>query len=694
MKHDILDSSPWIGDGRSLPHGAAWFADFPAPQFRTEFSVAPETRAAVLRIACAGYFTVEVNGRRLTSAAPMPLWSPFDKTIYEERFRLGRRLLRCDGKPNEVVVTLGNGFRNLPPLKFWGRIVFRDHLASGAPCFKAAIDGKPLADWRWRETNILKNCVYLGTHIDATLGPGRWRKAVEVVGPKGRIVPRRAPAVEEYAVREGVSRWLHEGKTQVVDFGVNGTGVPEFRFDGEMPGTRIEIVYGERLFPDGSVNPLTQTAGQIKPRNPGGSRKAAVDGGEGAPALAAQRDGYVCMGGAETFRPPFAWHVARYAEVRGAKNLLAPGAAPMRLVASAVRDTPLAASFRAKTPELQRIHELCRNTFLANMVGVQSDCPGRERLGYGGDIVATCDAFCLNWDMREFYLKTLQDFADEAEEEGFITETAPFVGIHNQGFGKRGGPVSWALAVPTLIDALLRHYGDERGLRRHYGVCARYARLVNAECPDGIVPQCIGDHEALERPPDALVATAHWHEFMRLAAKFAGLLGRQDDEAEFSALARRIADAFAARWIAADGTVADGCPSAQSFALHLGLVPETLRQPAFSKLLEALDRRGFTPTAGIFGTRYLLCALSAFGRDDLALRVVLHRGFPGWLHMVERGATTLWEKWAEPEESPSNCHPMFGSVDEWIMLHAAQTAQLSLPPCAIRAIRARPSHPR
>lgn len=671
MKGNPFEGAPWIGDGRPLPTGAAWFGDFPAPQFRTVFSVAPEADAAVLCFACAGYFMLEVNGWCLTPTSLMPLWSPFDKTIYSERFRIGREILRKDGGPNEILVTLGNGFRNLPPLKFWGCLVFRDHLASGAPCFKAVLDGKPLADWRWRETNITRNCVYLGTHIDATRKPGRWRKAVQVAGPKGRIVPRRAPAVAEYSVRKGAARWLREGETQIVDFGSNGTGVPEFRFDGEERGTLVEITYGERLFPDGSVNPLTQTAGQIKPRNPFGGG-APIDGGEGAPALAAQRDAYVCAGGgAETFRPPFAWHVARYAEVRGAKRLLASGAAKMRLVASAVRDTTRAAAFRATMPELQRIHELCRNTFLANMAGVQSDCPGRERLGYGGDIVATCDAFCLNWDMRDFYLKTLQDFADEAEEYGFITETAPFTGIRNCGFGKRGGPISWALAVPTLIDALLRHYGDWRGLRRHFGVCARYVRLVAAECPDGVVPRCIGDHEALERPPDALVATAHWHEFARLTAKFARILGRRADEAEFSTLARGIAAAFASRWIAPDGTVADGCQSAQAFALHLGMLPGDLREAAFGRLVEALERADFAPTTGIFGTRYLLRTLSDFERDDLALRVVLHRGFPGWLYMVGRGATTLWETWRESDDVYSNCHPMFGSVDEWILLRSS-----------------------
>ena len=33
--------------------------------------------------------------------------------------------------------------------------------------------------------------------------------------------------------------------------------------------------------------------------------------------------------------------------------------------------------------------------------------------------------------------------------------------------------------------------------------------------------------------------------------------------------------------------------------------------------------------------------------------------------MLERGATTLWETWAESDNVYSQNHPMFGSVSEW-----------------------------
>ena len=537
----------------------------------------------------------------------------------------------------------------------------------------------PLSGWEWRETPVVRNCVYLGAVVDATRAPGPWRTAVEADGPKGRIVKRTAPPVAQYGRLRGKARWLKKGEVQVVDFGANSTGVPEFRFDGVRRGDRVEIVYGERLNDDGSVNVLTQTAGQVKPKGKGfvlnnesGSRAAADKKfGVGCPCPAAQRDEYVCSGaeGGETFVPPFVWHVCRYAEVRGLKRLLGDGDATLVLTSSQVVDTPLAAAFRPSDPRIGRIHEMCRRTFRSNLMGVQSDCPGRERLGYGGDIVAACDAYCLNWDMREFYLKTLQDFADEAADDGWLTETAPHVGMVSRGMGGRSGPISWTLAVPVLVDALLRHYGDERALA-YYPVCARYLRLVAAKYPDGYIPLCIGDHEALERAPNDLTATAHWHEFLRLTASFAERLGRKDDAAEFRALAAKAVSVFVEKWIKEDGTVANGTQSAQAIALYLGLVPERLREAAFAKLVAAVEAKGFAPSTGIFSTRYMLMYLSENGRMDVAERIVLHEGFPSWLYMLSCGATTIWETWKESDDVYSNCHPMFGSVDEWILRYA------------------------
>ena len=688
-----LDDVPWIGDGQPERNGADWYEEDPAPEFMAEFVLPKGVAETKVHFASAGFGYYFIAGTGIGGGERQSIWSVYDKTVYSETTTSIKidEVKQVAGTPwklhglqsypavNKVYVRLGNGFYNLPPLRFWGALCFREKLAHGRPCFKLAIDGldKPL-EWKWRKTNVLRNSVYLGTEIDATRPEDKdWKPAAAVAGPKGKIIdwPRSNPHSGGKEIHDGEAKWLREGEVQVVDFGVNAAGVPRFTFRNEAPGSRIEILYGERLNADGSVNVLTQTAGQIK--RPG-------MGGPGAPDIACQRDVYICRGPltpppgmvvsndlrSEIFAPGFTWHIFRYAEIRGAKHLVR---SPMRSVQSMlsllVGLGDAAKTFETDDPDLAAIHEICQRTFQSNLIGgVQSDCPGRERLGYGGDIVATYEAYMMNWDMREIYLKILRDFADEAEDDGWLTETAPYVGIADRGFGGRSGPISWSLAVPELMAGILRHYNDKRALD-FYPVCARYVRLVAEKCPDGLVPNCIGDHEALERAPDGCTATAHWHRFVELTAKFAKMLGRADDEKEFTALAEKIRAAFVAKYVK-DGVVANGTQSAQAIGLYLGLVPSDQVAAAEKRLVAAVEEKGCGPTTGIFSTRYMLMYLSEHGRVDLARKIVLHKGFPGWLHMIDNGATTLWETWKESDNVYSNCHPMFGSVDEWILKYA------------------------
>ncbi len=659
-----LASLPWIGDGQPDRNGADWYDEDPAPEFRAVFTLPEGVREAKVQFACAGFASLRVGNEMLMSADGLDtLWTPYDKTVYAKTFTV-----KVPSPTAEVVVRLGNGFYNLLPLRFWGGKSFRNALSHGRPCFKLAIDGvaKPL-EWKWRKTNVVRNSVYLGTEIDATRAEdAEWKPAAAVTGPKGTIRPWPDAHMRADGVHAGTASWLKEGEVQVVDFGVNASGVPDFIFRGAARGTRIEIVYGERLNADGSVNVLTQTAGQVKRGN----------GGPGAPHVASQRDVYICGGrGAtalpshvERFSPPFTWHIFRYAEIRGAKRLLGTGDASrtVRSMLSLKEKAPAAKAFKTENKDLAAIHEMCRRTFQANMIGgVQSDCPGRERLGYGGDIVSTYEAYMLNWDMRAIYLKVLQDFADEAADDGWLTETAPYVGIGDKGFGKRAGPISWALAVPELIDGLLRHYNETKALD-YYPVCTRYVRQVAAKFPDGLIPKCIGDHEALQRAPNAMIATAHWYRFVMLTAGFAKRMGRLDDATEFAMLAAKIKAAFVAKYVK-DGIVANGTQSAQAIGLYLGLVPPSQVSAAERRLIAAIREKGYGPTTGIFSTRYMLMYLSEHGKQDIAEKIVLHKGFPGWLYMLDRGATTLWETWKESDNIYSNCHPMFGSVDEWIL---------------------------
>jgi alpha-L-rhamnosidase len=89
-------------------------------------------------------------------------------------------------------------------------------------------------------------------------------------------------------------------------------------------------------------------------------------------------------------------------------------------------------------------------------------------MGYGADIVATADAFMLNYDMTNFYRKTVNDYGNDQQPDGGITEIAPFTGIADKGYGGYSGPLGWQLAFPYLQYQLYQFYGDKKIIADNY----------------------------------------------------------------------------------------------------------------------------------------------------------------------------------------------------------------------------------
>src|SRR5690606_14692225 len=106
-----------------------------------------------------------------------------------------------------------------------------------------------------------------------------------------------------------VSKTKIADDTYIFDFGQNFAGRVRLRVHGEA-GTRITMRYGELLYPDGTLNPMTAVCGQIKNKE--------VPPGSQAPSTAWQQDSHILKGGGdERYEPHFTWHGFRYVEVHG-----------------------------------------------------------------------------------------------------------------------------------------------------------------------------------------------------------------------------------------------------------------------------------------------------------------------------------------------------------------------------------------
>ena len=693
----------WITGSYEVPGEddyAAHFADAPAPVLERRFTLAAKpVRRAVWRIASPGMYDACVNGKRVNSVA-LPIWTAFDRRVLEDEYDV--TALVTGGK-NTLMLELGNGWWNPLPMKMWGRFNLRKTLPHGTPTARAVLeieyaDGTSdniVTDCSWRasEGHVLRNNLYLGEKRDARRKKKAW-KAARVAGdaPKGRVLPRGdMPPIVVY------DRWKAKGVKQlsngrwIVDMGVNFAGTMRATLKGTRDGDVVTFRYGELLRPDGTVNVMTSVCGQQK--------NAAID----PPGVAEQKDTVICPS-AESFvyEPRFTFHGFRYVEVSGLRT--APSPEDFEALAWSA-DVKNSASFECSDKNVNLLREVCRRTFRSNLQGVQSDCPARERFGYGGDLAATAESFILNYDMSGFYRKVVRDRCDMEALHGVFPSTTPSVFPDRNLKSLKNGKFSmgWAVDVPILVDLLVRYYGDLDTMREAYPSLRRF--LLNCEEAFDVnhVPPCIGDHEALEKADAVMTAQCHYHQFLKLTAKFARRMGLASDANRFEATARELEGVFAAaaRYVPAKGFVGNGRQGEECFAIYHGMLPPGDLDAAYGILRKDVIAHDYALSTGIFSTQYLLEVLTARGDADIAGKVLTHRGFPGWYNMLDNGATTLWETWAQSDDIYSQNHPMFGSCAAWLMrgilgIKVAEDAvgcdKVSIEPHAVAGITSAKGH--
>ncbi|HXB09354.1 MAG TPA: family 78 glycoside hydrolase catalytic domain, partial [Puia sp.] len=400
----------WIGDNRPVPvTDADFYKDDPAPLFRKSFAIARKVRTARLYISGLGYSEPSINGKKVGDAVLDPAWTDYGHTVFYSVYDVGD-LLRSGS--NAISVLLGNGWYNPLPLRFWGRINFREALTIGKPKVLANLrivytDGsvETIAtdeNWQTAASAILRNNVFLGEKIDGRREAGHWIQAVAVEAPGGRLIASMMPPIGVW--KSVVANRISEPAPHVyvADLGENFAGTIRMRLHGRR-GQEVHLRFGEILQANGRVNGLTTVAGQIK-------EMWHINGGPGAPPTAYQEDVYICRGDSvEVFQPHFSFHGFRYVEITGLQQR--PAYADVTGLGLRTR-VERSGDFECSDALLNHIQRMVTNTFSSNLFSVQSDCPGREKQGYGGDIVATADAFIYNFDMSCFYAKTLGDFAD------------------------------------------------------------------------------------------------------------------------------------------------------------------------------------------------------------------------------------------------------------------------------------------
>ena len=657
-------NAQWLTYDRQLPKkDSLFYLDRPSPIFRKVFESKGEVSEAKLYITSAGYYKGTINGKAIGKNILDPAWTDYSKRIYYTEYDITDQI---EGGTNCLGVSLGNGFYDPLPLRKWGRRNPRKDLSVGKPAFIAKLlvrytNGRTDTintdkTWKFNYGPILKNSVYLGTVYDAnkqitnwnlpSFDDTSWHNSQVIKGPGGVLQKAFFPPVQITKTISPVAITQPKNGTYIVDMGENFTGTYKIRLSGKV-GDSINFRFGERLYDDGTLNPMTTVIGQIKKKGMGGP---------GAPDIAWQTDSYIIGTESPTwFEPEFTYHVYRYMEIKGLES--SPDVSDIEGLLFHTNVTDVG-QFNSSSELLNKIEKIVEQSFLTNLISVQSDCAAREKFGYGGDLNATSESYIYNYDMQDFYRKTVYDWIDAMKDSTFV-DTAPFAGIQYCG-------ISWESAYLITQYQMYLYYGDTEFVKELYSTNLKWMEKVARIHPNGLVENGLSDHESLEPVPVELTGTAHYLQCAEIMETFAKVMNDDANKAKFAKLTERLRTIIKSRFWDQAVTEKINRQTLFSTLLYHNIVPADGLEAAKDSLKKAINKEpaGHFNT-GIFGTKYILETASEHISPSFVFNIVNSKTFPGWGFMVDHGATTLWETWKESEDVYSNNHPMFGSISEW-----------------------------
>ncbi len=636
---------------------------YAATLLRKGFVLANPPVRATLYTSGLGYCEVTINGRRASDRVLDPNFTDYTKRVSYTTDDVSG-LLKAG--QNAVGVVLGAGWYDTPAADVW-----KFHLAPWIAPPKLLLrleveyaDGASdafVTDATWKVSTgpIVFNSIRGGETYDARREkPGwdeapyddsSWSQAVVLPTPLGRLVSQRCPPIRVVESIRPVAFTEPKPGVFVFDFGVNIAGWAKINASGPA-GQIVSLEYNEMLNGDGTVN--MQHMADFTPGR-------------------FQTNRFVLKGeGIESFEPRFTYHGFRYVQVTGLSEKPTLDTLLGRWVHTDVRP---AGEFSCSNPLLNTIHQMNIRTQLNNLHGIPTDCPQREKIGWTCDGCITMDEAICNFEMAAFYSKWHRDMLDAQDDNGHAACIVPSPGWGRSLPDGSPGILSdpwWGGAIVRLPWQLYRHYGDRRILEEGYPAMCRYLDYVEQHSADHITWAQEGDWlevgsgGASQRTPPPLAGTAAYCMYAQIVAQVATILNKPDDARKYAELAESVRESFHRHFFNdATGRYADDSQTAAALALSFGIPSEEIRPIVAEQFLKNIENeRNGHISSGIVGTFFVFSTLMDLGRDDLAYRMVTQKDFPGWGHMVEAGATTIWESW---NGAGSHNHPALGCIDAW-----------------------------
>lgn len=520
---------------------------------------------------------------------------------------------------------------------------------------------KVVSDESWAASvgDVKFSNIYDG-EVYAPKSEGSESCAAEVLeGCTGRLTARYGqPVVIKEEIKPVGIIHTPTGET-VLDMGQNMAGFLRFYVD-EPAGTKIYMQFGEVLQEGNFYRDNLRSA------------KAEYT--------------YISDGTAKEVQPHFTYYGFRYVKLTGFTKEVTPDQFTGCVLYSDLERTGWISTSNEK------VNKLIQNALWGqkcNYVDVPTDCPQRdERMGWTADTQVFSGTACFNMDSYNFLRKFSHDLYETQKELGHVTAVIP-------SFHENGPTCSvWGDAATIVPWNLYLYYGDEAILREQFESMRQWVDYIKGidEAAGGRrfwdVGFHFGDWLALDgegddgfkgATEDGYIATAYYYHSADIVAKAAKILKKEEEASYYRQLADEIKAALQKEYFTPGGRLALTTQTAYAVALYMDFAPEGSKERIAEFLKEKLKvNKGYLKT-GFVGTYILNKALSDYGNNEMAYKLLLNEECPSWLYAVNMGATTIWERWNSilPDgkisgtEMNSLNHYSYGSVVEWMYRNMA-----------------------
>ena len=641
----------------------------PARWLRKEFTTRSTVRRAVIYCSGLGLSEIYLNGTKVGDHVLSPGLTDYDKHVLYEGFDVTGQI--AQGR-NAIGLVLGNGRFYAPRGEGSARnFGYPKAILELNLEFEDGSRTSVVSDASWKLTTqgpIRANNEYDGEEYDARMEltgwsrPGfndaSWEPAQEVNPPSGTMAAQMAePLRVTETIRPLSVKALRPG-VYIFDMGQNIVGWCRLKVAGAK-GTQVRLRHAETLNSDGSLY---------------------VDNLRTARAT----DLYTLKGeGTEVWEPRFTYHGFRFVEVTGFPGVPARTAIEGRVVHD---DMERIADFTSSNELLNQIHHNVFWGVRGNYRSIPTDCPQRdERQGWLGDRSQVSRSESYLFDVAAFYSKWMTDLADSQKPDGSIPVVSPNY------WPNYYDDLTWPSTFIFVHGMLYDQYGDKRALDRDYPAMKKWIDHERTYLQAGLMPKdqygdwcvppedpkLIHSQDPARITDKTLLGTAYYYYLLRTMARYARLLDKPPDAADFDALADQVSVAFERRFFKPLSAMYDnGTQTSSVLPLYFGLVPEESHAAAVDALIQRIEQEshGHVGT-GLVGAQWLMRTLTENGHVETAYRIATQKTYPGWGYMVQKGATTIWELWngdtADPAMNSGNHVMQIGDLAVWMYEYLA-----------------------